>query len=271
MSMTKGTPESSQIITLTRMLERSEDDSARLRKELATLKAQHGVLIDGIKIADDMLSEGSIDYLPLQVRTLATIVRSYSECATHREQPAQEPMPCPDCFGSEIQGFKRGVRCATCNGTGEVEPPLSGHTLKHLASNAIYTAQEPVGEVTRYGEDSHGRQWHGIHWYDPNLDVPDGTKLFAAPYQAQKPVAWMREWEGDVSDLGNMIFAASEDEKDDNQHWIPLYTTPQNAQVDQLKAALALAREAIDRQPYTMDKQVCEALAAIGATLGEKT
>jgi hypothetical protein len=41
--------------------------------------------------------------------------------------------------------------------------------------------QEPVGEVNRYGLDSHGRKWHGIHWYDPNVDVAHGTKLYTTP------------------------------------------------------------------------------------------
>ena len=41
--------------------------------------------------------------------------------------------------------------------------------------------QEPVGEVNRYGLDSHGRKWHGIYWYDPNVDVAHGTKLYTTP------------------------------------------------------------------------------------------
>ena len=45
-------------------------------------------------------------------------------------------------------------------------------------------ADEPVGEVYRYGKDSHGRMWHGIHWYDPNVDVPTGTKLYTRPQPA---------------------------------------------------------------------------------------
>jgi hypothetical protein len=44
--------------------------------------------------------------------------------------------------------------------------------------------QEPVGEVNRYGLDSHGRKWHGIHWYDPNVDVAHGTKLYTAAQPA---------------------------------------------------------------------------------------
>jgi hypothetical protein len=50
--------------------------------------------------------------------------------------------------------------------------------------------QEPVGEVNRYGLDSHGRKWHGIHWYDPNVDVAHGTKLYTTPPAAQ------RQWVG---------------------------------------------------------------------------
>jgi hypothetical protein len=46
--------------------------------------------------------------------------------------------------------------------------------------------QEPVGEVKRYGRDSHGRQWHGIYWYDPNVDVPHGTKLYTSPPAKQE-------------------------------------------------------------------------------------
>ena len=48
-------------------------------------------------------------------------------------------------------------------------------------SSAVQPAQqEPVGEVNRYGLDSHGRKWHGIYWYDPNVDVPHGTKLYTS-------------------------------------------------------------------------------------------
>jgi hypothetical protein len=49
--------------------------------------------------------------------------------------------------------------------------------------------QEPVGEVNRYGLDSHGRKWHGIYWYDANVDVPHGTKLYTTPPAAQRLTA----------------------------------------------------------------------------------
>ena len=48
--------------------------------------------------------------------------------------------------------------------------------------------QEPVGEVNRYGLDSHGRKWHGIHWYDSNVDVAHGTKLYTVPPAQPAPV-----------------------------------------------------------------------------------
>ncbi len=49
---------------------------------------------------------------------------------------------------------------------------------------------------------------------------PDDTALKA---WLGEPVAHMLEWEGDVSDLGSMIFASCADEMDDSPNWIPLY------------------------------------------------
>lgn len=37
-------------------------------------------------------------------------------------QPAAVPQDCPKCKGSEIRGFKRGVKCSACDGTGEAAP-----------------------------------------------------------------------------------------------------------------------------------------------------
>lgn len=57
---------------------------------------------------------------------------------------------------------------------------------------------EPVCEVYRYGKDSSGREWHGIHWYDANVDVPAGTKLVPASalaaLQAENERLKNREW-----------------------------------------------------------------------------
>lgn len=42
-----------------------------------------------------------------------------------------------------------------------------------------------------------------------------------------EPAAWMREWEGDDSDLGHMLFVAHADERDEPlDRWQPLYAAP---------------------------------------------
>ena len=62
--------------------------------------------------------------------------------------------------------------------------------------------QEPVGEVNRYGLDSHGRKWHGIHWYDPNVDVAHGTKLYTTPPAAQRQWVGLSDEEFEDIELG---------------------------------------------------------------------
>ena len=42
----------------------------------------------------------------------------------------------------------------------------------------------------------------------------------------QEPVAWRREYEGDVSDLCQWLYADEYDPKDDSPNWQPLYTNP---------------------------------------------
>lgn len=39
---------------------------------------------------------------------------------------------------------------------------------------------EPVGKVYRYGRNSAGSAWHGVHWFSNGIDLPDGTPLFTA-------------------------------------------------------------------------------------------
>ena len=44
--------------------------------------------------------------------------------------------------------------------------------------------------------------------------------------QCPEPVAWCREWQGDVSDLGNMIVEFGHFKPTDGQEWQPLYAHP---------------------------------------------
>ena len=39
-----------------------------------------------------------------------------------------------------------------------------------------------------------------------------------------EPAAWAREWEGDVSDIGHMIFTNDRNETEDGKQWEPLVT-----------------------------------------------
>ncbi len=65
---------------------------------------------------------------------------------------------------------------------------------------------------------AHGYESGDLH--DALAIQPDDSALKA---WLGEPVAHMREWEGDVSDLGSMIFASCADEMDDSPNWIPLY------------------------------------------------
>ena len=103
-----------------------------------------------------------------------------------------------------------------------------------MKDEALDLALEPVGEVTRYGLDSHGRKWHGIHWYDPNVDVPHGTKLYTTPPAApvQEPdhgdeltIAYMsglhdgkkkRQWGGLTDEEIDLFINGRGDEDDDD-------------------------------------------------------
>jgi hypothetical protein len=92
-------------------------------------------------------------------------------------QPAAQPAP--------VQVLQR----YSPDGAGAMEVDSLGAYVKHQDAIIAPPAQpapvqEPVGEVNRYGSDSHGRKWHGIYWYDANVDVPHGTKLYTA---AQRP------------------------------------------------------------------------------------
>lgn len=48
----------------------------------------------------------------------------------------------------------------------------------------------------------------------------------AAPAAPLQPVAWRREWDGDVSDIGNWLYADDEGDTKDGYEWEPLFTAP---------------------------------------------
>ena len=70
-------------------------------------------------------------------------------------------------------------------------------------------ASEPVGEVYRYGKDSHGREWHGIHWYSADVDVPTGTKLYTAPPDTEA----LRQRVNELENRGNCTLVPTKELK----------------------------------------------------------
>ncbi len=75
-----------------------------------------------------------------------------------------------------------------------------------------------------------------------------------------KPVAWMRKWEGDASDLGQMLFETAESELDDSPNWHPLYSASalQAAREEGCRAGIEAAAKAVrghadDWKPATHD------------------
>lgn len=59
----------------------------------------------------------------------------------------------------------------------------------------------------------------------------DGCSSFGSEEQAAsaEPVAWIREWDGDESDLGQFVIVGAKDEIDDVPGWFPVYAAPQPA------------------------------------------
>ena len=104
----------------------------------------------------------------------------------------------------------------------EIGYGFDGDELADFAKRflAAYLAeQEPVAWIDDEGTLTFRHNWM----------AKKGTKLFTAPPEPaphQEPVAWAREWEGDVSDIGNMIIEWNKEDCDDNPNWFPLFTAP---------------------------------------------
>lgn len=77
-----------------------------------------------------------------------------------------------------------------------------------------------------------------------------------AAQQSAEPVAWTREWEGDVSDLGNMIVVFNEDEKDGSTNWFPLYAHAQPvAAIDEREEYRQWLGNLTGEQKYNFDSE----------------
>lgn len=54
---------------------------------------------------------------------------------------------------------------------------------------------------------------------EARTQLPNGMKLVP-----DQPVMWRREWDGDVSDEGQWVYAATREELDEYGPWEPLYS-----------------------------------------------
>jgi len=110
---------------------------------------------------------------PAQGEALYTMdeMRAYAD-DFHRsrtDSPAQPAQGDPELDGLMESDFTTAL---------EAQAWRSGFKAGNMKQPAQVDA---VGEVYRYGKDSQGRPWHGIHWYDANVNTPHGTKLYTAP------------------------------------------------------------------------------------------
>jgi hypothetical protein len=111
----------------------------------------------------------------------------HDACKKPEQEPVawiQKDMECDD-FDSDSVTCEKPARAA------------DGWEWIPLYTTPPQPAQEPVGEVSRHGRDSRGRQWHNIYWYDSDVDVPHGTKLYTTP--AQRP--WVGLTDDEIQEL----------------------------------------------------------------------
>ncbi len=74
----------------------------------------------------------------------------------------QDWQDCPDCKGSEIVGYKRGVKCLTCNGKGLVETNDGWQDCATMKS--VVEAMERGDEIEVQEFDGTWTKWEGSIW-----------------------------------------------------------------------------------------------------------
>jgi len=97
-----------------------------------------------------------------------------------------------------------------------------------------------------------------LEWANTQGAVPGGMyaaiyrraaelRAQAAALEAPEPVAWCREWQGDVSDLCAMIYEDGPDKPDDGHEWTPLYevSPDQTARIAELEGLLEDAEQGL--------------------------
>ena len=107
-----------------------------------------------------------------------TAFAHYAECFEGAEKSDDSLYAAND----EARAFFAGYRAA------DSQRPTGDDIVDTLREALAQPEQEPVAKVYRYGSNSNGEPWHGIHWFNAAIDAPDGTLLYLHP--APIPEGW---------------------------------------------------------------------------------
>jgi hypothetical protein len=169
----------------------SADNASPAVEAITEFAKMRGLSLDGARVQD--WQDATPPAQPAPVQPVAENARElgldYEPCCKDQTCPKCKPAPVQEPVAEVIQADTENYKI-------HIIKPQPAGTKLYTTPPAAQPApvREPVGEVTRYGLDSHGRKWHGIHWYDPNVDAPHGTKLYTTPPAAQ------RQWVGLTDD-----------------------------------------------------------------------
>jgi len=142
-----------------------------------------------------------------------------------------------------------------------------------VGGRCIYCDRRAVAAGVNALSPAPQRDANGVPW-DKNPATYEPPKV-----EAMEPVAWRREWEGDISDANHMIYEESKSELDAPvDRWEPLYAhsdvaallSSQQAEIERLAGELAAVRagyaEAQDTAQHWADAE-CKARNELSAAL----
>ena len=118
--------------------------------------------ITALRCALEQPAQQHQDWCASLTQMLLSMPPKQAPCNCKPQQPAQQWIE-----QERAVGYREGHQAA----------------LKQIAAQ-----QEPVAKVYRHGRTSNGTPWHGVHWFDEGINMPDGTLLYTRP-QAREPLS----------------------------------------------------------------------------------
>ena len=103
-----------------------------------------------------------------------------------------------------------------------------------------------LAEQVRAALAPHQRGGHPSQYpSEPTLCAPDGVRRGEMAALSRQPVAWRREFDGDVSDQGHWLYTEDEADTQDGYSWQPLFLQPPTE--EELRAGLELFKRIATR------------------------